>query len=92
MFNNVTLKIKQQPFKQKLALESKGDYDISFAGWGPDYPDSTTFLDLFKKNSPHNQTGYANAEYDKALEEANSDEMLKDENSEKRTKLLHVII
>ena len=41
----VTLKIKQQPFKQKLALESKGDYDISFAGWGPDYPDSTTFLD-----------------------------------------------
>ncbi|MCE4979965.1 peptide ABC transporter substrate-binding protein [Mammaliicoccus sciuri] len=84
----VTLKIKQQPFKQKLALESKGDYDISFAGWGPDYPDPTTFLDLFKKNSPHNQTGYANAEYDKALDEANSDEMLKDENSAKRTKLL----
>nr|WP_263313842.1 peptide ABC transporter substrate-binding protein [Mammaliicoccus sp. Marseille-Q6498] len=84
----VTLKIKQQPFKQKLALESKGDYDISFAGWGPDYPDPTTFLDLFKKDSPHNQTGYANAEYDKALDEANSDEMLKDENSAKRTKLL----
>ncbi|MBW0764836.1 peptide ABC transporter substrate-binding protein [Mammaliicoccus fleurettii] len=84
----VTLKIKQQPFKQKLALESKGDYDISFAGWGPDYPDSTTFLDLFKKDSPHNQTGYSNPEYDKALEEANSDEMLKEENSAKRTKIL----
>src|SRR5699024_2226459 len=84
----VTLKIKQQPFKQKLALESKGDYDISFAGWGPDYPDSTTFLDLFKKDSPHNQTGYSNAEYDKALKEANTDEMLKEENSEKRTKML----
>lgn len=84
----VTLKIKQQPFKQKLELESKGDYDISFAGWGPDYPDATTFLDLFKKDSPHNQTGYSNDEYDKALEEANTDEMLKEENSEKRTKML----
>lgn len=84
----VTLKIKQQPFKQKLELESKGDYDISFAGWGPDYPDPTTFLDLFKKDSPHNQTGYSNAEYDKALKEANTDEMLKEENSEKRTKML----
>lgn len=84
----VTLKIKQQPFKQKLSLESKGDYDISFAGWGPDYPDATTFLDLFKKDSPHNQTGYSNDDYDKALEEANTDEMLKEENSEKRTKML----
>lgn len=84
----VTLKIKQQPFKQKLELESKGDYDISFAGWGPDYPDPTTFLDLFTKDSPHNQTGYDNPEYDKLLEEANSDEMLKEENSEKRMKLL----
>lgn len=84
----VTLKIKQQPFKQKLSLESKGDYDISFAGWSPDYPDATTFLDLFKKDSPHNQTGYSNDDYDKALEEANTDEMLKEENSEKRTKML----
>ncbi|MGO1989274.1 ABC transporter substrate-binding protein, partial [Mammaliicoccus vitulinus] len=84
----VTLKIKQQPFKQKLALESKGDYDISFAGWGPDYPDPTTYLDLFTKDSPHNQTGYSNAEYDKALEEANSDEMLKPENEQKRLEML----
>ena len=84
----VTLKIKQQPFKQKLALESKKDFDISFAGWFPDYPDPTTFLDLFTSDSPHNQTGYANEEYDKALEEANSDEMLKEENEDKRIKKL----
>nr|WP_263313841.1 peptide ABC transporter substrate-binding protein [Mammaliicoccus sp. Marseille-Q6498] len=84
----VTLKIKQQPFKQKLALESKKDFDISFAGWFPDYPDPTTFLDLFTSDSPHNQTGYANKKYDKAIEEANSDEMLKPENEDKRIKKL----
>ena len=49
---------------------------------------STTFLDLFTSDSPHNQTGYANKAYDKALEEANSDEMLKPENSDKRIKAL----
>ncbi|GGI38855.1 peptide ABC transporter substrate-binding protein [Mammaliicoccus stepanovicii] len=84
----VTIKIRQQPFKQKLKLESNKDYDIGYAGWGPDYPDPTTYLDLFKKNSPHNQSGYNNPEYDKMLEEANSDEMLKDENAQKRMELL----
>ncbi|MCY1028429.1 peptide ABC transporter substrate-binding protein [Mammaliicoccus sciuri] len=84
----VTINIKQQPFKQKLKLESNKDYDVAYGGWGPDYPDPTTYLDLFKKNSPHNQSGYSNPEYDKALEEANSDEMLKDENAQKRMELL----
>ncbi|WP_323702879.1 peptide ABC transporter substrate-binding protein [Mammaliicoccus sp. Dog046] len=84
----VTLKIKQQPFKQKLSLEAKKDFDISFAGWFPDYPDPTTFLDLFTSDSPHNQTGYANKEYDKALEKANSDEMLKSDKSDERIKEL----
>lgn len=73
----VTLKIKQLPFKQKLKVESEKNYDISYAGWAPDYPDPTTFLDLFKKDSPHNQTGYASDEYDGLLEKANSDAALK---------------
>ncbi|WP_105979535.1 peptide ABC transporter substrate-binding protein [Staphylococcus simulans] len=73
----VTLKIKQLSFKQKLKVESEKNYDISYAGWAPDYPDPTTFLDLFKKDSPHNQTGYASDEYDGLLEKANSDAALK---------------
>lgn len=74
----VTLKIKQLPFKQKLKEESKLNFDISMGGWGPDYPDPTTYLDLFKSDSQFNQTGYADSEYDKILEDANSDEVLKD--------------
>ncbi|GGA98870.1 peptide ABC transporter substrate-binding protein [Macrococcus hajekii] len=62
--------IKQQPFKQKLDLESKGNYDISFAGWGPDYPDPMTFLDMFVTDGPHNQTGYSNKEYDQLIDQA----------------------
>lgn len=84
----VTLNIKQQPFKQKLELESKEDYEISFGGWGPGFLDPTTFLELFTKDSANNSTGFANDEYDKLLKEANSDEMLKPENEQKRMKML----
>ena len=30
----LTVKIKQQPFAQKLKLEDAGDYVMSFSGWG----------------------------------------------------------
>ncbi|WP_313020108.1 peptide ABC transporter substrate-binding protein [Macrococcoides bohemicum] len=66
----VTLKIKQQPFKQKLALESKGNYELSFAGWGPDYPDPMTFIDMFVTDGPHNQMDWSNKEFDKLVKDA----------------------
>lgn len=74
----VTLKIKQLPFKQKLKEETKLNFDISMGGWGPDYPDPTTYLDLFRSDSQFNQTGFSDPAYDKALDDANSDEVLKD--------------
>ena len=66
----LTVNIKQQPFKQKLELESNMQYDLSFSGWGPDYQDPMTFLELWVTNNPHNQTGWSNAEYDKLIKDA----------------------
>jgi oligopeptide transport system substrate-binding protein len=66
----LTVSIKAQPFKQKLELESKGDYDFAFAGWGPDYPDPMTFIDMFVTDGAHNQMAYSNPEYDKLVEQA----------------------
>ncbi|WP_028400114.1 peptide ABC transporter substrate-binding protein [Ectobacillus panaciterrae] len=63
----LTVNIKQQPFKQKLELETKMDYDFSFAGWGPDYPDPMTFLDMFETGNSHNEMNYSNPEYDKII-------------------------
>ncbi|RXK18756.1 peptide ABC transporter substrate-binding protein [Macrococcus sp. DPC7161] len=67
----VTLKIKQQPFKQKLELESKLNYELSFSGWGPDYPDPMTFDDMFVTDGAHNQTAWSNKDFDKLIEDAN---------------------
>lgn len=66
----VTLKVKQQPFKQKLALESKKNYELSFAGWGPDYPDPMTFIDMFVTDGPHNQMDWSNKDFDKMVKDA----------------------
>ncbi len=30
----ITLKIKQLPFKQRIALETKMNYEASLSGWG----------------------------------------------------------
>ncbi|MGC4375396.1 peptide ABC transporter substrate-binding protein [Fictibacillus sp. Mic-4] len=64
------IKIKAQPFKQKLALETKMDYEMSYAGWGPDYKDPMTFIDLFVTGGSYNQMGYSNKEYDKLVNDA----------------------
>ncbi|WP_335869976.1 peptide ABC transporter substrate-binding protein [Bacillus sp. 2205SS5-2] len=73
----LTVTIKQMPFKQKLDLESNLDYDFSFAGWGPDYPDPMTFVDMFVTDGAHNQMGYSNPEYDKLIEQSKG-ELLSD--------------
>jgi peptide/nickel transport system substrate-binding protein len=69
----LTVTIKQQPFAQKLDLESAGQYDMSFSGWGPDYPDPMTFLDMFVTNGSHNQMAYSNPKYDELIEKAKTD-------------------
>ncbi|WP_379967917.1 peptide ABC transporter substrate-binding protein [Ectobacillus sp. sgz5001026] len=66
----LTVNIKQQPFKQKLELESKQDYEFSLAGWGADYPDPMTFLDMFDSKNAMNEMSYSNPAYDKIINDA----------------------
>ncbi|KOS26935.1 peptide ABC transporter substrate-binding protein [Bacillus anthracis] len=71
----VTVNIKLQPFKQKLKLESEQDYEISFAGWSPDYPDPMTYFDMFERKNSHNQMSYSNPKYDEIITKANRELM-----------------
>lgn len=79
----VTIKVKQQPYKQKLKLEANMDYQMSFGRWGPDYPDAMTFLELFTSDNVMNETGWKNDDYDKYIKDADG-KLLEDE--EKRIK------
>lgn len=62
--------IQLMPFKQKLERETKLDYDTSLGGWGADYVDPMTFLDMFTTTSSYNQMKFSNAEYDKLIADA----------------------
>ncbi|EIZ4558985.1 peptide ABC transporter substrate-binding protein [Staphylococcus pseudintermedius] len=67
----VTIKIQQLPFKQRIAREQSGKYEISISGWGPDYPDAMTFLNIMTTGNSSNNTGWSNKEYDQKIKDAN---------------------
>src|SRR5690606_5775190 len=54
-------------------LDEAQDYDIQTSGWGPDYQDPMTFIDLFVTGSSHNLMSYSNEEFDKLVESAKAE-------------------
>lgn len=69
ILDGINVKIKQVPFKQLLDSQDKGEFDISFGGWGPDYPDPLTYLATFANNSSYGESvGYNSKEYEELLE------------------------
>lgn len=67
----VEMKVKQMPFKQKTNLELAGDFEATYSGWVPDYPDPTAFLQIMTTGNPQNNTDWSNKEYDKLIKDAN---------------------
>jgi len=64
------LTINMQPNKQKLALEGAVDYDLDYGGWGPDYQDPMTYIELFESTAYYNQSHYKNEEVDALIKKA----------------------
>ena len=40
------------------------DFTIGKEGWGADYNDAQSFIELFETDSPYNDCGYSNPEFD----------------------------
>lgn len=62
------IKVESMPFKSRLERMSNKDFSMVFAGWGPDYNDPMTFLDMFETGNGNNHTSYSSAEYDELLD------------------------
>lgn len=82
--NLKTAQIFQQYWKNVLGMDitvrsmryalrqeayDNNDWTIAKEGWGADYNDAMSFLDLFESTSPYNDCGYASAEYDALMEQ-----------------------
>ncbi len=80
------IKVKVQPFNQKLQLEEDGKFQLSSQAWLADYNDPITFLDLFESSSPYNTSSagnYNNEQYDQLINSAQ-----KEPNPDKRMDML----
>ncbi|WP_105619100.1 ABC transporter substrate-binding protein [Vallitalea okinawensis] len=76
--DGLTLVVNMQPFENKLVLEDEGKFQLSWAGWGPDYPDPMTFMDMWVTGGGHNSAKYENAEYDAIITSAKSGDLVTD--------------
>lgn len=68
-----TIKMESVPFATKLDMATAGDYEVTFAGWGPDYDWPTTYLDMWRTTNTYNEVGYENADYDALIDPTGKD-------------------
>jgi oligopeptide transport system substrate-binding protein len=66
----VILNIVPLDFKVRLERQRLGQFDIVFGGWGADYDDPNTFLDMWVTGGGHNDARWSNPEYDALIKQA----------------------
>ncbi|ATC64922.1 peptide ABC transporter substrate-binding protein [Nibricoccus aquaticus] len=86
----VDIGLYNQEAKVWLDSMRQKNYQISRAGWGGDYLDPSTFLDIMLGDSGNNHTNWKNPEYDRVLLEARntSDQAKRFENFQRAEQIL----
>ena len=60
----VTLNIKVEPKKQRVADIQDGNYEVCLTRWGPDYADPMTYLNMWTTGCSNNYGLWSDAEFD----------------------------
>lgn len=66
----IEAKIEVLTITESRARRNAHDYDMFAGGWGPDYNDPMTDLDLWQTDNGNNHTGYSSEAYDALIEQA----------------------
>ncbi len=67
----IKIEIRQLEFTQYWENLYNQPYDIVRTGWGPDYDDPFTYLDMWNSNGGWNKTGWVDDEYNQLMIDAN---------------------
>ncbi|MCA0969218.1 peptide ABC transporter substrate-binding protein [Halobacillus litoralis] len=73
----LTVKIESVPFKVRLQRDKNMNYDLQNFGWGPDYLDAYSFLNMWMTDGGNNKTGYSSETYDSLINQASGELALK---------------
>jgi len=87
----ITIEIRQVTYNEIYStVFPNHDYQFGYGGWGPDYDDPYTYLELFYGPNANNYSGYKNAEYDALLDDAkvNPDEQARMDDLGKAEKIV----
>lgn len=68
----IKIEIRQVQFKQYYENLYTQPYDIAMTGWGPDYDDPFTYLDMWDYRGGWNKTGWNSDAFNALTEEANA--------------------
>jgi oligopeptide transport system substrate-binding protein len=60
----LTIRIDRQNFRQRLAKQETGEFDVVIYGWSADYDDPLSFADLYASWNLNNHGRYNNPELD----------------------------
>lgn len=66
----LTIELKSIPLQNRLDLQTKGEFDLVFGTWTPDYADPINFLEFYDSKGGLNTSGYVSESYDAGLEAA----------------------
>ncbi|WP_050615514.1 peptide ABC transporter substrate-binding protein [Bacillus testis] len=69
----LTININQQPNKQKLELETKQEYELTYSGWVPIYQDAITLLEIFHSENAYNWMNFSNPKVDALIDSSYSE-------------------
>ncbi|KGM94242.1 peptide ABC transporter substrate-binding protein [Clostridium novyi A str. 4552] len=69
---NITLK-QPASFADYLTKCQAGEFDIAISGWGADYNDPSSMINVFAKDGGNNQSKYYNTKYEELMNKANNE-------------------
>lgn len=68
----VDVEVRSMEYSLRQDAYDTGDFTIAKEGWGADYNDAQSFLELFETTSSYNDCGYSNSQFDDLMSQAKS--------------------
>lgn len=66
----INVEIKSSEWASYKMAQQQGDYDIAYGSWSGDYPDPSTFLELWTGTNGNNNTGWQDPEFEQYIHES----------------------
>lgn len=70
VLSGINVEVNSIPSKNANTKASSGDFDIYVSGWGGDFSDPMTFMQILQKGTSYNYGKWDNAEYNSLIKKA----------------------